>query len=144
MIDLLVVSYFLLVINDNLFWSNSRTLLISFLHTKRNEKGAMKIHKAQTRKNRLLLSYIKDYAVYEKEFRFFYKIWIIFLITLIPQYVSVIVANFFSIKVALIMIWIFVFIKSVVLIILRSQFISPYRTRFGIYNRNSKKPPGKH
>lgn len=137
MIDLLVVSYFLLVINDNLFWSNSRTLLISFLHTKRNEKGAMKIHKAQTRKNRLLLSYIKDYAVYEKEFRFFYKIWIIFLITLIPQYVSVIIANILSVKVAIIMIWIIAFIKfTISLIIFRSHIDS---NRIAIYDRRSNK-----
>jgi hypothetical protein len=42
------------------------------LLTKRNHKGAKKIHLAQTKRDRITLAYIKDHAIYEKQFKKIY------------------------------------------------------------------------
>ena len=67
---LLIVSAVIIVLLDITICSHLRILVYSFLLSKRNIKGAKKIHKQQTRKDRFTLEYIKEHAIYQKEFRF--------------------------------------------------------------------------
>ena len=76
---------------DFVYITRLRELVYSFLLTKRNLKGAKKIHKAQTKKDRFTLSYIRNYAVYPKHFNFYYKFRAIYFFSLIPQYVLMII-----------------------------------------------------
>ena len=72
MIDVLILSYISLIGLDLINLIDLRKLVYSFLLSKRNLRGADKIHKMQSKKDRLSLSYIKEYTIYPKSFRFFF------------------------------------------------------------------------
>lgn len=60
------------------------TIVYSFLLSKRNEKGAKKIHNQQTKKDRITLSYVKNYTIYPKQCYRFYKLILFYMAFLIP------------------------------------------------------------
>ena len=83
---LLVLSVVMLVGLDALLCNDLKKLVYSFLLSKRNIKGAKKIHDQQTKKDRFTLKYIEQHAIYPKEFRFFQSFRMIYLYSLLPVY----------------------------------------------------------
>ena len=83
---LLVLSVVMIVMLDVLLCNDLKNLVYSFLLSKRNIKGAKKIHDQQTKKDRFTLKYIEQYAIYPKEFRFFQSFRMIYLYSLLPVY----------------------------------------------------------
>ena len=130
MIKILILAYFLLIGLDILNIVDLRTLVYSFLLSKRNKKSAQKIHLEQPRKNKFTLSYIDKYAVYKREFRFFQKGLVLYYYTLIPQYFLLIVVNLFSSTLALILIFLFFLLKFIIAIMIACQFSHNRVSRF--------------
>ena len=83
---LLVLSVVMIVLLDGLLCYDLKKLVYSFLLSKRNIKGAKKIHDQQTKKDRFTLKYIEQHAIYPKEFRFFQSFRMIYLYSLLPVY----------------------------------------------------------
>ena len=127
MVDFLILLAVLLIILDLLNTIFLRELVYSFLLSKRNIKGARKIHRSQTRKSRLTLSYIREYAIYEKEFSLFHRLWMINLASMLPQYLLITIALIISSSIAFCLIAVFVFFKMIMLFVIRSQFLGPHR-----------------
>jgi len=133
---LLIVSAVMIVLLDIEICSDLRILVYSFLLSKRNIKGAKKIHKQQTRKDRFTLEYIKEHAIYQKEFRFFQKFRMIYLYSLLPIYAILVILYFVSKKVFLIGIGVFIIIKICIAFYVRTHSgSSPYIT---IYDKRYK------
>ena len=132
MIKDLILCYLLLFVMDLNMLVELRDLVYSFLLSKHNLKGARKIHVAQTRKQRFTLSYIKEHTIYPQKFRFFYRLRLLYIYSIIPQYCMVIIISFLSQKAAVITIIVLVAIKFIVeLFIVRPNF----RGRISIYSK---------
>jgi hypothetical protein len=71
-----ILFYFILLLLDIILFTTFRDLMFSFLLSKRNKKGAKKIHQSQDPSNRFTFNYVKDHAIYKKEFNFFHKFYI--------------------------------------------------------------------
>ena len=121
MTELMIAFYFLLLLSDVVLFTDFRKLMFSFLLSKRNEKGAKKIHQSQNRFNRFTFNYVKEHAVYKKEFHFFHKFYIANLYFTPVQYLAVIIFNFISLKITFILQIIFFVIKLICNFILRTQ-----------------------
>ena len=76
-----------MIFSDILNIKSLRTLLYSFLLSKHNIKGAKKIHDSQPLKERVFLQYVEKYAIYPKQFKFFYRFWISYISILLPRYI---------------------------------------------------------
>lgn len=109
--DLFWILLFLLLLTDLHFADALRRLVYSFLLTKRNLKGAKKIHDQQAKWDRFTLAYIKDHTVYPKQYTFYYRFRLIHLYTLIPQYLTVAIVTPISLKWGLIVTFAFCVIK---------------------------------
>ena len=118
----LVTVYIVNLIVDYANLTALRDLVYSFLLSKRNIKGAKKIHLMQTRKDRFTLSYIKDYAIYPREYRFFQRCLIVYYCATIPLYLLFIAVNLFFAKIALILIFVFMIIKIIIFLMIMTQF----------------------
>ena len=130
-IEILILLYICLLLLDILSLLDLRKLLYSFLLSKRNLKGARKIYKEQTVKNKILLSYIKQYAIYTKEFIFFKRLYIVWLFSLVPQYVILLIVNMFSQLATMILLCVCFVIKLIIVfVVIRSQFNSKRISRF--------------
>ena len=121
MIKLLVIFYFMLLLLDIILFTTFRDLMFSFLLSKRNKKGAKKIHQSQDRSNRFTFNYVREHAVYKKEFHFFHKFYIANLYFTPFQYLLVIILNFISLKATFVFQIIFCIIKLICNFILWSQ-----------------------
>lgn len=86
MTEIILILYLLLIIVDVLLYETFRDLMFSFLLTKRNRKGALKIHNAQSAFDRFTFNYVKDHALQQKEFRFFHGFYIFNLYLMPIQY----------------------------------------------------------
>ena len=122
MVEILASLYVVLLLSDFILILDLRKLVYSFLLSKRNIKGARKIHLLQSKISKITLAYIKDYAIYPREFRFFWRIWMIVLVTVIPQYVIAIICNIFSLRLAVILLIVFFIIKIALNILVAFQF----------------------
>lgn len=111
-----------------------RMLVYSFLLSKRNIKGAKKIHNQQSKKNRFTLSYIKNHTIFPKQFRRFYMFRLFYIYSLIPQYI-IIVVSFFVFNIRLITDIIFSF-KIVLFFFIGLFFI---RNKTSIYDKQNLK-----
>ena len=121
MTELIIIFYFLLLLlNTNLFIT-FRDLMFSFLLSKRNKKGAKKIHQSQDRSNRFTFNYVAEHAIYKNEFNFFHKFYIANLYFTPVQYLLVIILNFISLKTTFIFQIIFCITKLICNFILWSQ-----------------------
>ena len=118
----LIGFYFCVAIFDSSNLYFLRQLVYSFLLSNHNHKTARKIHKAQSRRNKLTLSYIKDHTVYPKHFVFWHRFSFIYFFSLIPQYAIVITVNFFLAKLALIFLLFLFAIKLFISIAIALQF----------------------
>ena len=122
-VKLIIILYLAVIGTDAINLSDLRSLVYSFLLSKRNLKGAKKIHLTQTKKDRFTLSYIKNHAIYPKEFNFFYKLRIAYISSLIPQYAAIIILNVFSAFGAAGFLLILFIVKLIfALVVIRSQF----------------------
>ena len=130
MTTILILLYIELGLLDILLILDLRKLLFSFLLTKHNLKGAKKIHISKNRINRFSLSYIGEYAIYQKEFKRFYKLWIWVFAILVPQYIILIFTNLFSEIIALILLVICCLVKMFLNFIVRIQFNSHRISKF--------------
>lgn len=130
MVSTLTLFYFMIVVIDIINLIDLRKLTYSFLLSKRNLKAAKKIHSAQTRTNKITLSYIRNYTAYPKEFNVFQKLWIVYILIIVPQYVSIVIVNFFSILLAKILLIIVGIVKFVFAIVIAAQFSSKRISRF--------------
>lgn len=128
--NILMLLYILLIGLDLINLIDLRWLIYSFLLSKRNLKGAKKIHNMQSKKARFSLAYIKEYTIYPKAFRFFYGFRLINLFLLVPQYITIVILNLFSVFATIILIGIFVIAKIFIAIFIRSQFSSNRISRF--------------
>lgn len=123
MVTFLIVCYIGIAVLDLALTIDLRWLVYSFLLTKRNLKGAKKIHKEQCRKNKLTLGYIREYAVYTKEYQFFQRSWIVHISLIVPQYFSIVLLNLFSMFYAMILMLVFFVTKLVFYaVFVRTQF----------------------
>ena len=124
MIKVYLVIYFAVFLMDIINVISLRDLVYSFLLSKRNLKGAKKIHNAQTKMMRFTLKYIENYTIYPKEFRFFQKSWIIYLASILPQWAFAILIHLLNFFNPLIFVAVISSIKIVCAVIIRSQFKS--------------------
>ena len=136
MIRLLIVLYVITGLADILNLIELRKLVYSFLLTKRNLKGAKKIHAAQTSKERFTLSYIRNYTVFTNKFSFCQKILMVYYYALIPVYALLITVNVFSLTAVLIMHIVFLTIKLTLAMYVASHFSS---NRVSIFDKRFKK-----
>ena len=107
-----------------------RKLVYSFLLSKRNIKGARKIHAEQTKCDRFTLAYIENYAIHKREFCFFQKLLVIYYYTVIPQYLLLILVGCFSITACIVLISIFFVLKIIAAVIIRANFSADRISRF--------------
>ncbi len=131
MIKTLILGYIALLGIDLFIVADLRRLVYSFLLTKRNVKGAKKIHLSQTKKDRFTLSYVEQYAVYKEDFRFYRKFLKIYAATLLPQFAAIAVVNCISVPAAIIVLLLLIHIKLVFYFVLHiSKFSSASITKY--------------
>ena len=119
---LLVLSVVMIVWLDALLCWRLKNLVYSFLLSKRNIKGAKKIHDQQTKKDRFTLKYIEQHAIYPKEFRFFQSFRMIYLYSLLPVYAILGTLFLISQNVFLISIGVIIAIKLCIVAYIRFHF----------------------
>ena len=136
MVKLLWLSYILLLLSDWLLISYLKSLVYSFLLSKRNKKGAAKIHKAQNAKSKFTLAYIEKHTIYPEQFQFWFRFRLITIFSIIPQYAIVIMVNIISSTFVLYLIGFLLIIKSIALYVVRSQFDSE---RIGRFDKSYRK-----
>lgn len=130
MTEILISCYILLLLIDIINLLDLRKLVYSFLLSKRNLKKSREIHLQQTKKDKLTLSYIKDYCIHPKEFIFFQRLWVVHLCSIVPQYLLIVALNlFFSTTALIIMIVLFV-LKVILAVLITSQFSAKRISRF--------------
>ena len=118
---ILFLLYVMVIGCDILNFFDFRSLMVSFLLTKRNLKGAKKIHRSQSAFDRLTFNYVKNYAIYTKEYNFLHRIYLVFLCTLPIQYAVLITVNLLSSKAAIIVLLVLVILKFLLAMFLRFQ-----------------------
>ncbi len=118
------------LLSDIILFCDLRELVCSFLLSKRNRKGAEKIHMEQSKWARFTLSYIKNYAVYPKEYAFFHGLYNAVMIWVLPQYILLILVSVFWADWFLVCAGVFGAIKIILFIIVRLQFNANRISRF--------------
>ena len=118
---ILFLLYVMVIGCDILNFFDFRGLMLSFLLSKRNLKGAKKIHRSQSPFDRLTFNYVKNYAIYMKEYNFLHRIYLVFLCTLPIQYAVLITVNLLSNKAAVIVLLVLVILKFLLAMFLRFQ-----------------------
>lgn len=127
---LIIIIYIGFLLSDLILFHDFRKLIYSFLLSKRNRKGAEKIHSEQSFRARFTLSYIKDYAVYPKEYAFFHGLYKASMIWLLPQYMILTLVAIFWNDYFLLFALIFGIIKIILFIIVSLQFNANRISRF--------------
>ena len=80
-----MVVFILSVFIDIISLIRLRDLVYSFLLSKLKEQFAWKIHKEQDFKSKFTLSYIENYTLFPKEFKFYQKCLVIYYCAFIPK-----------------------------------------------------------
>ena len=137
MVEIKICFFIVTVLSDISLTTQIRRLVYSFLLTKRNLKGAKKIHEKQSFVSKITLSYIKDHAIYPKDFCLWHTVWMIHIISILPQYLGLLLINVFFddclAAASLVVIGIF---KFVFMIVVSSQF--PSSADISRYDRRCK------
>lgn len=139
----LILGYITLLGCETIIIESIRKLVYSFLLTKRNIKGAKKIHLSQTRKDRFTLSYIEKYAVYKEDFRFYHRLLKVYTVSIFLQFIIIGIINWFSPPIA---VWVLLSLGLLKLffgsIFIRSHFsssrISKYDRRYLLRKKRGK------
>ena len=129
---LIICAYVMMALFDAINTVELRALVYSFLLTRRNAKGAKKIHVAKTRKARITLSYIKEYALYPKQFHFLHRCWMVHLFSVLPQYVSVILVHVFFPDVVLYYMVVLLTMRGILAVIIHAHLTSK---RISVFDR---------
>ena len=127
---IIVAIYLVFILSDIILFCDLRKLIYSFLLSKRNRKGAEKIHLEQSTWARFTLSYIKNYTVYPKEYAFFHGLWKASMIWLLLQYMILTLVAIFWNDYFLLPAIIFGIIKIILCIIVGLQFNANRISRF--------------
>lgn len=91
---LILFIYFLLLTTDSIVLSDARRLLLDFLIGQRNRKNANKIHKQQSFQDKVTMRYIKPMLKKNvSAFKNYHLLYMILLISLIPQYIVIVLAQ---------------------------------------------------
>ena len=130
MVKLFLLAIIVILLTDYLLITFLRRLVYSFLLSKNNLKGAKKIHCSQSHKNKLTLNYIKAYAIYPKQFNFWHKVYLCFLVSTPLPYIAIVLIGFFDIAASVNLIIAFDVVKTIWLFIVRSRFVTQYITIF--------------
>lgn len=124
---------FALILLDLVAIFDLRKFIIDFLYVKRSRKNAAGIYRAQTAVNKFTLFFIKPLLKkYEKEFSLYHSLYLILLITLLPQYLILVFCNVTMGTQSLYVLGVFAFIKFVICFIVR---INSDAKRNSIYRR---------
>ncbi len=124
----------ILLLIDTLVICNLRRFLLDFLIGCRNKKVALRIHKEQAMWERLTLSYMEPYLKrYVQPYKKFQSLYARVLYTLVPQYFILLICNFCIKEKSLYVLAMFVIIKLVVDVVVRSHqdasLVSIYRKK---------------
>jgi len=131
MVEIIVLLYMLLIGMDIQAIIAIRKVLIEFLIGARNKKTMQKIYKQQSVTNRINLRFIMPYLKkYKNDFKLYYWTYQILLLTLIPQYITVLVINIFQNFTRYEINLVFIVIKVVLNIFLRSQVNSALQSKY--------------
>ena len=131
MVKTVIICYFLLALIDTINIIDFKKLVFSFLLSKHNLKGAKKIHKAQSKWDRFTLSYVGEHTVYSKQFRFYYKLRLAYIASIIPIYlITVIVGIVFGAWGAIIACLVAFIFNVIIAIIVTAQFNAKRISRF--------------
>ncbi len=115
----------LLIASDDIAIDLLRGILLDFLIGVRNRKIAKEIYRQQSIRDKILLSFIKQYLKeYISAFEFYHIVYMAELISLVPQYVVIIVFDSVKVIIAL------VIIKSILFILLRFQLDSFLKSKY--------------
>lgn len=130
MVKLFWLALIVILLTDYLLIVFLRRLVYSFLLSKHNIKGAKKIHCSQSYKNKLTLNYIKAYVIYPKQFDFWHKVYLFFLVSTPLTYIVIALVGIFDIATSVNLIIIFYVIKTICFFIVRAQFNSGRISKF--------------
>lgn len=133
----IIILDFLLILLDCLAVSALRRLLLDFLIGQRNRKNAIKIHSEQSLKDRITLSYVKLFLKqYVSQFRFHHRVYLILIISLLPQYAIVFTFNWLLKFNSRFLVYIFCGIKIFIIFAIRLQTDS---LRTSIYAKKGRR-----
>ena len=127
---LILLLYIGLILLDCILLVELRKLVYSFLLSKRNIRGAKKIHKSQLMIDKITLAYISDHTIYKKQFCFFQRLWVVNMFGIVPQYIMILTINIFWPNIVAIILLIFVGIKILMNFIVRNNFNSNRISKF--------------
>ena len=122
MVEIKISIFVALVLFDIILTNKMRALVYSFLLSKHNLKGAGKIHSKQSFLSKITLSYIKDYSIFPKDFSLWHTVWMIHIISILPQYLSLLLIHVFFADYLIASLAVIGIIKLVLLFVVRSQF----------------------
>lgn len=126
----------LLILLDCYAISELRRFLLDFLIGQKNRKSALKIHSEQSVMDKLTLSYIPSYLKqYVSQYRFHHCVYLVLIVSLLPQYVIVIILNVLLAYNSRIVLYVFCGIKLLINISIRLQVDS---LRQSIYGKRKK------
>lgn len=123
-----------MLILDFVTIADLRKFLLDFLYVKKSKKNISQIYYAQSTGQRITLSFIKQYLKkYVREFSFFHRLYLTVLYTLVPQYIVIILSNYFLGLKSIYILCCFAFLKLVVCVLVRinvdSNRVSIYREK---------------
>ena len=124
MLKLFWILLIIAILLDTVLIWELRTLVYSFLLSKHNVRGAKKIHQSQSLKDKFLLGYIKEHAIFTKRYVLWHRLYLSFLLSIPLQYIAIILTGIFYIAASVNLMVVVEIIKSVLALIVRSQFIT--------------------
>ena len=122
MVEIKISIFVALILFDIILTNKMRALVYSFLLSKHNLNGARKIHSKQSFLSKITLSYIKDYSIFPKDFSLWHTVWMIHIISILPQYLILLLIHVFFADYLIASLAVIGIIKLVLLFVVRSQF----------------------
>lgn len=124
----------IMLILDLVTIGDLRKFLLDFLRVKRSRKNADSIYTAQSMRDKITLSFIKEnLKKYVKEFTAFHRMYLMVLFTLVPQYAVLIVCNILMGMKSMYVLCFFAIVKLFVCFLVRinvdSNRVSIYREK---------------
>lgn len=125
---------FAMILLDFITISELRKFLLDFLRVKKSSNNAERIYAAQSIREKMMLSFIQAHLKnYTKEFSAFHRLYKTVIITLIPQYLILIVCNILLGLKSMYVLCFFAIVKILVCLLVRinvdSNRVSVYRKK---------------
>lgn len=121
-----------------LSWEQTR-LVYSFLLTKKNRKSARALHRSRTFFEKITLCYVKEYTYYPKAYGFLYRFRLIYIATLIPQYIALIMIHIFAYHIIEKASFVLCLVKIIIICFLELAFFCGKESIFSKYAERPKK-----